>query len=159
MGRSTGSLKHLNEMGQKKVAGAPASAARTSRSLLSGPSCQIPADGNTAEEAAESDHHLTVGTGAVPGTSLAALAASGTTAPIWAIHSSACLCLPRAMTSRSLHSMAPPSVQVAYRTQYVFASCDSLMLMTSSLTLYISRGNCWFWPRGIIGSLLSRRVK
>ena len=43
VGSNTGSLKHLKEIGQKNVAGAPASAARTSRSLLSGPSGRIPA--------------------------------------------------------------------------------------------------------------------
>lgn len=42
VGSKTGSLKQRKEMGQKKVAGAPASAACTSRSLLSGPSGLIP---------------------------------------------------------------------------------------------------------------------
>lgn len=44
VGTRTGSLNSLKEIGQKNVAGAPASAARTSRSLLSGPSGLMPAD-------------------------------------------------------------------------------------------------------------------
>lgn len=82
VGSRTGSLKHLKDMGQKKVAGAPASAARTSKSPLSGPLGRTPADGDIAEHSRHISDISTAAAEAVPGTSLAALAASGTFAPI-----------------------------------------------------------------------------